>query len=117
MSLQGEYYRIISEYQSDELELLFPAANHTSQDLYEKAYKISISQQPCTSSLRLGLILSYADLLNQLKNQPTMARKWLIDCVEETLPRLDDLDDKQYKEAISILQLMRENASIYEDDD
>ena len=46
-----------------------------------------------------------------------MARKWLIDCVEETLPRLDDLDDKQYKEAISILQLMRENASIYEDDD
>jgi 14-3-3 protein epsilon len=113
--MSGDYYRYLSEFQT--VGANKAKYGSTSQDgalnAYEEAAKIANADLAPTHPIRLGLALNfsvfYYEVLDNSKEACTMAKKAFDDAIAE----LDNLDEEQYKDSTTIMQLLRDNLTLW----
>lgn len=63
---------------------------------------------------RLGLALNFSVYYYEVKGQPQNACNLAKKAFDEAIAGLDECNEEQYKEATNILQLMRDNLTLWQ---
>ena len=111
--LKADYYRYICE-SSVENDKADPA--NKAKECYEKAMEIAKNEIAPSRPTSLGLILNYSvflyEIIGQKQDAIELAQKTYNDCSTS----VDDNSDNSYSEATMILQLLRDNVSLWTQD-
>jgi 14-3-3 protein epsilon len=112
LKMVGDYNRYIAEYASGELK----------QQVAEKALKAYKSAQEAAkglstiNSIALGLALNFSVFYYEVMNdhdQACQIAKATLDNANKELPQNVDEDDEQYRDAMSIINLLKENLEMW----
>ena len=114
LKMIGDYCRYIAESaKGDRLESTKTQALSTYSDANQIAQK---SLSAC-NAIRLGLALNfsvfYYEVMTDLKKAIELGEKALQDAIE----KLDDCDEDTFRDAQSIIELLRENLSLWKEED
>jgi 14-3-3 protein epsilon len=108
--LKADYYRYICE-SKPESEKQEPAQK--ARQCYENALEVTKTELAPSRPTSLGLILNYSVFLYEIIGQKAaaidLAQKTYNDCSQS----VDGLSDESYSEATMILQLLRDNVSLW----
>jgi len=69
-----------------------------------------------THPIRLGLALNYSVFHYEIKQDANEACKKARDAFDEAIAELDNVDDDFYKDATLIMQLLRDNLTLWTSD-
>jgi len=110
--MAGDYYRYLAEFASgeDRKEKSTKAA-----EKYEEATK-SGQSLPATNPIRLGLALNYSVFYYEILNQPQEACTLAKSAFDDAISELDRLPEEEYKDATLIMQLIRDNLTLWTSD-
>jgi 14-3-3 protein epsilon len=110
LKLKGDYFRYRAEFTTgSENET---AANGAEQ-AYKDAYEIAEKSLPINSSIRLGLALNFSVFYFEIKNMKEEACHIAKNAFEEAIKILDDLEKNKAKDTILIIQLLKENLILW----
>ena len=111
--LKADYYRYICE-SKPEAEKSEPA--NKAKQCYENAMDIAKAEIQPSRPTSLGLVLNYSvflyEIIGQKQEAIDLAQKTYNDCSAS----VDDNSDNSYSEATMILQLLRDNVSLWTQD-
>ncbi|KAF6780042.1 hypothetical protein AHF37_01468 [Paragonimus kellicotti] len=110
--MEGDYYRYLAEVAGTEDREHVVAS---SQDAYEKATVIA-KELHSAHPIRLGLALNFSVFHYEIKNSPQEACRLAEDAFSEAMKGLDDLQEDSYKDSTLIMQLLRDNLTLWTTD-
>ena len=70
----------------------------------------------CTNSIKLGLALNYSVFYYEVKNDPKKACEIANEAFDLAIHQLEKIEDEQYKDSTTILQLLKENIDMWKSD-
>merc|ERR1711881_486084 len=97
--MQGDYYRYIAEY--------------TQGD----AKKIAQVELLVTHPIRLGLILNFSVFHYEVLNNPQDACRMAREGFEAAIDKLEDVSEDSYKDSTLLMQLLRDNLTLWTSED
>merc|ERR1711931_234520 len=110
LKMKGDYYRYLAEVATKEnKEGVIESAN----DAYKKAFEISEEQLKSTNPIRLGLALNYSGFHYEIRQKPEEACKLAKKAFDNAIAELDSLPEDSYKDSTLIMQLLRDNLSLW----
>ena len=109
--LKGDYYRYICEVQSDDER---EESVEKAKQCYWDALNLSKKQLEQYKPTALGLILNYTVFLFEIMEQRNEAIDLADTTYKECLPLLDQNSERSKNEAATILQLLKNNISLWE---
>jgi len=111
----GDYYRYLCEFAEPESDKLKKQKEMCAK-WYEEAQK-DAKDLPETHPTRLGIALNFSvcqyEILKNKKQACTIAKEAFDDAVE----KLDRLNDNSYKDSTMIMQLLRDNLTLWTSDE
>jgi 14-3-3 protein epsilon len=110
LKLKGDYYRYRSEFTSGQEQ---EKAANQAERAYREAYDIADKHIPISSSIRLGLALNFSVFYYEIKNMKEEACIIAKSAFEESMKILDDLERNKAKDTILIIQLLKENLILW----
>merc|ERR1719250_347582 len=107
----GDYYRYLTE--------AFPIDDNKQNcnKFYEDAMQIAFESLDATHPTRLGLALNYSVCHYEILNQPNEACELAKKAFDEAIEKLDSLNDVSYRDSTLIMQLLRDNLTIWNQSD
>ena len=80
---------------------------------------MNVAQQElvCTSPIRLGLALNFSVFYYEILNRSDEACKLARQAFEDAIAELDSVTEDVYKDATLIMQLLRDNLTLWTSDD
>uniref|UniRef100_A0A674NT34 14-3-3 domain-containing protein n=1 Tax=Takifugu rubripes TaxID=31033 RepID=A0A674NT34_TAKRU len=113
LKMKGDYHRYLAEVASgDERK----ATIDKSKDAYQKAFDISKENMPPTHPIRLGLALNFSVFYYEILNSHEEACKLAKGAFDEAIAELDGLGQDSYKDSMLIMQLLRDNLTLWTSD-
>ncbi len=110
LKLKGDYFRYRAEFSSG---TECDKATDQAEQAYKQAYEIAETDIPISNSTRLGLALNFSVFyyeIRMLKEEACMIAK---NAFEEAIKILDDLEKSKAKDTILIIQLLKENLILW----
>ncbi|CAI0446214.1 unnamed protein product [Linum tenue] len=83
---------------------------------YEAATSSAASDLPPTHPIRLGLALNFSVFYYEILNSPERACHLAKQAFDEAIAELDSLNEESYKDSTLIMQLLRDNLSLWTTD-
>jgi len=112
LKMKGDYFRYIAEVaQGDERNGIVDQ----SEKAYGEAYTKADDMEP-THPIRLGLALNYSVFFYEIQNDQTRACELAKEAFEKAISELDDLNEDSYKDSTLIMQLLRDNLTLWTTD-
>lgn len=113
LKMKGDYYRYLAEVAStDERE----ATMKSSQEAYQGAFEISVVDMAPTHPIRLGLALNYSVFHYEINGAPGDACALAKQAFDDAIAELDTLNEESYKDSTLIMQLLRDNLTLWTSD-
>ena len=112
LKMKGDYYRYLAEFSTGEKNI--EVANN-SMNSYKQADELA-TQLACTNPIKLGLALNFSVFYYEVKNDPKTACKIANDAFDLAIHQLESIEDEQYKDSTTILQLLKENIDMWKSD-
>jgi len=113
LKMQGDYYRYLSEVSTgDERK---GNINH-SDKAYKDATNIAQEKMQPTHPIRLGLALNYSVFYYEIMNEPEEACNLAKKAFDDAIAQLDQLNEDSYKDSTLIMQLLRDNLTLWTSD-
>ncbi|XP_027061305.1 14-3-3 protein 9 [Coffea eugenioides] len=111
--MKGDYYRYLAEFKSgnDRKEVA-----DLSLKAYEAATSAAESGLPPTHPIRLGLALNFSVFYYEIMNSPERACHLAKQAFDEAISELDSLNEESYKDSTLIMQLLRDNLTLWTSD-
>lgn len=111
LKMCGDYYRYLAEFKQEDDNIKTNADNH-----YTTALAIAAEHLPATHPTRLGLVLNASvckfEILKETEAAKTLAKNGF----DQAIQKLDSLNDASYKDSTLIMQLLRDNLTIWGND-
>ena len=110
---KGDYYRYLAEIDKGE------KSGESASDHALDAYKAAVEEAkllPPTSPIRLGLYLNYSVFFYELCNNPEKACELAKTAFDSAIAELDTLSEDSYKDSTLIMQLLRDNLTLWTSD-
>lgn len=106
MKSLGDYERYLAE--------LNPSSEHAkrAESLYSESFKLAQTLDN-TDPVRLGLVLNYSVCLFEILKNKKLALEIAKNAFDEAINRLDSLDEAYYKDSTLIMQLLRDNLTLW----
>jgi 14-3-3 protein epsilon len=111
--MKGDYYRYMAEFSAEEDR---KAAAENSLQAYQQASKIASEALPPTHPIRLGLALNFSVFYYEILNEPDKACELAKKAFDDAIAELDDLTEDSYKDSTVIMQLLRDNLTLWTSD-
>ena len=110
---KGDYHRYVAEFATgtDRKE----AAEH-SLCAYKAASEVALTNLPPTHPIRLGLALNFSVFYYEILNSSERACKLAKSAFDEAIAELDTLSEESYKDSTLIMQLLRDNLTLWTSD-
>jgi 14-3-3 protein epsilon len=111
--MKGDYYRYLAEFATgnDRKE-----AAENSLIAYKAASDISTSELVPTHPIRLGLALNFSVFYYEILNSPDRACRLAKAAFDDAIAELDTLNEESYKDSTLIMQLLRDNLTLWTSD-
>lgn len=107
LKMCGDYYRYLAEFRDKE------QYKESAKTNYENAYDAAKGSLAETHPTRLGLALNfsvcYYEILKEHQKACTLAKR----AFDEAIQKLDTLNDANYKDSTLIMQLLRDNLTLW----
>ncbi|XP_061112449.1 14-3-3 protein beta/alpha-B-like [Conger conger] len=113
MKMKGDYFRYLAEVATSEKK---DEAMKNSQESYQQAVDISKNEMQPTHPIRLGLALNFSVFYYEILNSPEEACNLAKTAFEEAIAELDQLNEDSYKDSTLIMQLLRDNLTLWTSD-
>jgi len=111
--MKGDYYRYLAEFLTgDERK----TASENSLTAYKEASSIAATELSPTHPIRLGLALNYSVFYYEIMNNPDNACQLAKQAFDEAIAELDSLPEESYKDSTLIMQLLRDNLTLWTSD-
>ena len=112
LKMQGDYYRYLGEVkQNAEKKDVIDKA----QDSYKKAQE-EAEQLKSTHPIRLGLALNYSVFYYEIQGSPDVALTLARKAFDSAIQELDTLQEEEYRDSATIMQLLRDNLTLWTSD-
>lgn len=85
----------------------------SSLDAYKIAYKLAMATLDATHPTRLGLALNFSVYYRDVLNSPERACHLAKHALDEAVAVLDQIPDVTYRDSLMILQLLRDNLTLW----
>ncbi|KAI5619466.1 14-3-3 protein beta/alpha-A [Silurus asotus] len=110
LKMKGDYYRYLSEVasSSDKSDTVASSSN-----AYQVAFDISKTDMQPTHPIRLGLALNFSVFYYEIQNEPQKACGLAKTAFDEAIAELDTLNEDSYKDSTLIMQLLRDNLTLW----
>ncbi|XP_038659716.1 14-3-3 protein beta/alpha-1-like isoform X1 [Scyliorhinus canicula] len=113
LKMKGDYFRYLSEVANGEKK---KETVESSQQSYQEAFDIGTTEMGPTHPIRLGLALNFSVFYYEIKNSPEKACELAKKAFDEAISELDSLTDDSYKDSTLIMQLLRDNLTLWTSD-
>jgi len=108
LKMTGDYYRYLAEFrQSNE------TYKEKAREFYQKALDVAQDNLPETHPTRLGLALNFSVCYYEILKQPEKACELAKKSFDGAIEKLDQLTDTGYKDSTLIMQLLRDNLTLW----
>jgi len=107
--MKGDYHRYLAESTTGE------PRQHSSEkalEAYKAATEISHHLLP-TNPIRLGLALNFSVFYYEIMNSPDNAIHLAKQAFDDAIEKLEQLTDESYKDSTLIMQLLRDNITLW----
>ncbi|PON96422.1 14-3-3 protein [Trema orientale] len=111
--MKGDYYRYLAEFKAGEEK---KEAAEQSKKAYEAATTAAEAELPPTHPIRLGLALNFSVFYYEILNSPERACHLAKQAFDEAISELDTLNEESYKDSTLIMQLLRDNLTLWTSD-
>ncbi|XP_062865346.1 14-3-3 protein zeta/delta [Trichomycterus rosablanca] len=113
LKMKGDYYRYLAEVATgdDKTNII-----QKSQDAYQGAFDISKDNMQPTHPIRLGLALNFSVFFYEILNSPEQACELAKKAFDDAIAELDQLTEDSYKDSTLIMQLLRDNLTLWTSD-
>jgi 14-3-3 protein epsilon len=116
LKMKGDYHRYIAEFTKGEVQ---QDAARDATEAYEKASKAAHDETAplrTTNPVRLGLALNFSVFYYEILNEPDKACRMAKSAFDDAIADLDSLNEEEYKDATLIMQLLRDNLTLWTSD-
>lgn len=113
LKMKGDYYRYLAEVAVGDSR---NGVVEDSQKAYQDAYDISKEKMQPTHPIRLGLALNFSVFYYEILNSPDKACQLAKTAFDEAIAELDTLNEDSYKDSTLIMQLLRDNLTLWTSD-
>ena len=114
LKMIGDYCRYIAESAKDDR---LARTKTDALGAYDEACKIAEKSLNACNSIRLGLALNFSvfhyEVMQDVKKACELGDKAL----QDALDKLDDCDEETFRDAQSIIELLRENLALWKDEE
>merc|ERR1712241_613779 len=91
-------------------------ASEDAKEAYAEATRVAEKDLVVTHPIRLGLALNYSVFMYEVRNQPDDACKMARTAFEDAIAELDNVAEDSYKDSTLIMQLLRDNLTLWTSD-
>jgi len=109
----GDYYRYVAESAT---EATLEEVKQGALQGYEEAEKLSKDLNAC-NPIRLGLALNFSVVSYAVMNDHKKACELGEVALTEALEKIDDVDEETFRDAKSIIELLKENLSLWKEEE
>jgi len=113
LKMKGDYYRYLAEVATGEART---TTVDNSQKSYQETFDIAKSKMPTTHPIRLGLALNFSVFYYEILNSPDRACHLAKQAFDDAIAELDTLNEDSYKDSTLIMQLLRDNLTLWTSD-
>ncbi|CAI0463088.1 unnamed protein product [Linum tenue] len=116
--MKGDYFRYLAEFKTE-------SEKKEAADQSLKGYEVPFSsypsatastELPSTHPIRLGLALNFSVFYYEIMNSPERACHLAKQAFDEAIAELDTLSEESYKDSTLIMQLLRDNLTLWTSD-
>jgi len=111
--MKGDYYRYIAEFTEGEGKT---GAANNAHDAYKEAMAVATTDLVVTHPIRLGLALNFSVFHYEVLGNPEEACKMARQAFEDAIAELDSVSEDSYKDSTLIMQLLRDNLTLWTSD-
>jgi hypothetical protein len=108
LKMCGDYYRYLSEFRTDNEQYKTDA-----EEFYKKAMDVAEANLNETHPTRLGLALNFSVCYYEILKKPEKACDLAKKSFDAAIEKLDTLNDASYKDSTLIMQLLRDNLTLW----
>jgi len=107
LKMTGDYYRYLAEFIDSK------GYDQKAKNNYQAALKVATEKLSPTHPIRLGLALNYSVCLYEILKDQKKACELAKTAFDEAISKLDQLDEASYKDSTLIMQLLRDNLTLW----
>merc|ERR1712056_176768 len=111
--MKADYYRYIAEFTDGDAK---SKAAENARAAYAEAAAVAEKDLAVTHPIRLGLALNYSVFQYEVLQQPDEACKMARTAFEDAIAELDNVQEDSYKDSTLIMQLLRDNLTLWTSD-
>merc|ERR1712060_117682 len=111
--MKADYYRYIAEFSDGDAK---SKAAESARQAYDEANKVAEKDLVVTHPIRLGLALNFSVFLYEVLQKPDEACKMARTAFEDAIAELDNVAEDSYKDSTLIMQLLRDNLTLWTSD-
>lgn len=111
--MKGDYHRYLAEFMSGEKR---KESAEQSLSSYAAASDIAVTELAPTHPIRLGLALNFSVFYYEIMNSPDRACHLAKQAFDDAIAELDTLNEESYKDSTLIMQLLRDNLTLWTSD-
>jgi len=113
LKMKGDYYRYLAEVAAGDERA---AVVDNSQKAYQEAFDVAKEKMQPTHPIRLGLALNFSVFYYEIQNTPDKACALAKQAFDDAIAELDTLNEDSYKDSTLIMQLLRDNLTLWTSD-
>eukprot|EP00470_Lotharella_oceanica_P000806 CAMPEP_0170166808 /NCGR_PEP_ID=MMETSP0040_2-20121228/388_1 /TAXON_ID=641309 /ORGANISM="Lotharella oceanica, Strain CCMP622" /LENGTH=260 /DNA_ID=CAMNT_0010404629 /DNA_START=31 /DNA_END=813 /DNA_ORIENTATION=+ len=106
LKMAGDYYRYLSEIVPEGYE-------KKAEEKYKKGTELAERHLIATHPIRLGLALNFSVCYYEILKNPKSACEMAKKAFDAAISKLDSLDEASYKDSTLIMQLLRDNLTLW----
>jgi 14-3-3 protein epsilon len=106
----GDYHRYLAEFATGDKR---KDSADKSPNAHKAASDVAVTDLPPTHPSRLGLALNFSVFYYEILNNPGRACHLAKQAFDDAIAELDTLSDESYKDSTLIVQLLRDNLTLW----
>jgi len=111
--MKGDYHRYLAEFQAGDVR---KESSAEALEAYNSASNIANQGLAPTHPIRLGLALNFSVFYYEILNSPDRACHLAKLAFDDAIAELDTLSEESYKDSTLIMQLLRDNLTLWTSD-
>lgn len=111
--MKGDYHRYLAEFAAGDKRKEAASAAH---EAYKGATDVAQTDLAPTHPIRLGLALNFSVFYYEILNSPDRACHLAKQAFDDAIAELDSLSEESYRDSTLILQLLRDNLTLWTSD-
>lgn len=114
LKMEGDYHRYLAEFQTGEVR---NKSVSSAAEVYGQAKDLAKAKLLPTNPIRLGLALNFSVFYYEILGEPGKACSLAKEAFDDAVTELDRLEEDSYKDATLIMQLLRDNLTLWMSDE